>query len=78
MDESIKTLKCPKCGRENEIPAIICSAIPCRFRLKPELECLRSIDVSLITIRRIATWWLILSIAAVTLSVLYVLIQIYK
>jgi hypothetical protein len=74
MDETVEVVeekaKCPKCGQTSPISAKKCSAIACRHDLKSELECLRSIDVSLITIRRIAKWWLVLSILGVLLGLL--------
>jgi hypothetical protein len=69
-----ETTLCPSCGAGNNPDAKSCES--CRRYLKSGLECLRSIDVSLITIRRIARWWLILSILAVAVSVIYVLSQV--
>ena len=45
--------------------------------VKSELDWLASMDKSLMTIKQIAIWWLILSIVAVVTSVLYVLGKIY-
>jgi hypothetical protein len=71
-----ETVKCPACGRENDPANKECASIPCHAYLKSDLECLRSIDRSIRTIKRIAVWWLILSILGVIVSVLYALIQI--
>jgi hypothetical protein len=38
---------------------------------KTDRECMISMEQSLRTIRRIATWWLVLSIVAVVLGVVY-------
>ena len=74
MDETVEVAeektKCPKCGQASPISAKKCSGLSCRADLKSEIECLRSIDVSLITIRRIAIWFLVLSILGVLLGVL--------
>jgi hypothetical protein len=71
-----ETVKCHVCGRDNELTNKECANIPCHAYLKSDLECLRSIDRSIRTIKRIAVWWLILSILGVIVSVLYALIQI--
>jgi hypothetical protein len=63
------TTKCPFCGFENDSAAKECASIPCHSYLKSELECFRSIDLSLRTIKRIAIWWLILSIAAIVVGI---------
>ena len=76
MDESIKdieTTSCPGCGQQNVVTAKECFAISCRAVLKSELECLRSIDKSLITVRRIAVWFLILSLLGVLIGGLMVI-----
>ena len=54
-----ETLKCPNCGAENQADARKCGA--CQYDLKSELECLRSIDVSLGVVKRILIWWLVVS-----------------
>ena len=64
-----ETLKCPACGTENEVNAKECSKCPAF--LKSDLECLRSIDRSLGTIKGIAIWWLILSILSVIAAFFY-------
>jgi uncharacterized membrane protein YvbJ len=73
-----ETVKCPTCGATNDPASKEC--VDCGAYLKSELECLRSIeqtlktpdlrclqsiDGTLKTIRRIAIWWLILSILAI-------------
>lgn len=66
-------MTCPSCGIINLSTADKCE---CGYVLKGSqtnpLMYLGSIDKSLRTIKRIAIWWLILSIAAVAASVLYV------
>lgn len=77
MDEIVEVIeektKCPKCGETSPTSANKCAAIACGYGLKSELECLRSIDVSLITIRRIAKWWLVLSILGVLIGLLAII-----
>lgn len=73
MTEEAAT-KCPKCGWENVPGVRKCAAPSCRYDLKSELECLRSIDRSLKGIRRIAIWFLVLSILSVLLGFLYALV----
>jgi len=78
MDEAVEAFeektKCPKCGQTSPISAKKCSAaVFCGYDLKSELECIRSIDVSLITIRRIAKWWLMLSILGMLIGLLLVI-----
>jgi hypothetical protein len=76
MDESIEdiqTTSCPGCGQQNAVTAEKCFAISCHAVLKSELECLRSIDKSLITVRRIAIWFLILSIAGTLFGLLWII-----
>ena len=68
-----ETIKCPFCGHENEPAARVCASIPCHKYLKSDLECLRSIDVSLRTIKRIAILWVLLVIAAILGFVVYVI-----
>ena len=71
-------LKCPYCGFLNQPDAKTCGARSpiCRKYLKSDLECFRSIDVSLTTIKRIAIWWMILPIVAAIGCTLYVLSQV--
>lgn len=69
--ELVETAKCPRCGQLNPVTAKACFANACRAPLKSELECLRTIDGSLRTIKGIAIWWLILSIAGVIVGLLY-------
>jgi hypothetical protein len=70
MAES-ETARCPKCGHENRLAARVCEALggegrpSCSYPLKSEIECLRSIDRSLKGIRRIAIWFLVVSILSV-------------
>ena len=66
-----ETTKCPHCDVENEATAKKCASPACDSYLKSELECLRSIDVSVTTIKRIAIWWLILSILFVFVAIIY-------
>jgi predicted amidophosphoribosyltransferase len=54
-----ETLKCPNCRAETEADARKCGM--CHYHLKSELECLRSIDVSLGIVKRILIWWLVVS-----------------
>jgi hypothetical protein len=54
-----ETLKCPSCGAETEPDARKCGT--CRYYLKSELECLRSIDASVGIMKRILIWWLVVS-----------------
>ena len=77
----LETLKCPECGFEDG-HSIICSrgttVMPARgykssHRPKSEVDCLRSIDASLITVRRIAKCWLVLSILAIMFTLLWVI-----
>jgi hypothetical protein len=75
MAAQIETTKCPKCGMENKLTAEQCEALSCRAYLKTDLECLRSIDTSLVTIKRIALWWLLLSILAVAAGLIYAFIE---
>ena len=67
-------LKCPSCGRENDQATKKCDSVDCRFYLKSDLECLRSIDLSLRTIKRIAILWLVLTVVGIV--VFYVLAQV--
>ena len=69
-----ETLKCPKCGTENEPGVRECSNIPCHAYLKTDLECLRSIDVFLRSIKNIAVWWLVLSIIGFAAGLIYFLL----
>ena len=52
-------MKCPNCTTEIESDARKCGK--CHYDLKSELECLRSIDVSVGVIKRILIWWLFVS-----------------
>ena len=52
-------MKCPNCRTEIEPDARKCGK--CHYDLKSELECLRSIDVSVGVIKRILIWWLFVS-----------------
>jgi len=54
-----ETPKCPNCRAEIEPDARKCGK--CRYYLKSEVECLRSIDVSVGIIKRILIWWLVVS-----------------
>jgi predicted amidophosphoribosyltransferase len=60
-----ETLKCPNCGAETEPDARKCGK--CHYHLKSELECLRSIDVSLGVVKRILIWWLVVSFLGASL-----------
>jgi hypothetical protein len=71
-----ETTKCPYCGFENEPIARTCAKEDrgqslCGRYLKSELECLRSMDVSLRTIKGVAITWLVLFILAFVVSFLY-------
>jgi hypothetical protein len=44
--------------------------------LKTELECLRSIDESLRTLKRIAVWWAWLSVISCAVYLIYLLTRI--
>jgi hypothetical protein len=68
-----ETTKCPFCGWDNELETKECKNVPCHAYLKSELECLRTIDKSLRTIKSIAVWWVVLSVLG---AVAYVLIRI--
>jgi ribosomal protein L40E len=59
----MKIARCIACGYDNDVRATECAR--CGARLRSEVECLRMIDASLRTIKRIAIWWLILSILSV-------------
>lgn len=50
-----ETLKCPNCGAEIDPDARKCGK--CRYYLKSELECMRSIDRSVGIIQRILICW---------------------
>ena len=65
-----QTAKCPYCGFLNDPAAKQCASTSCNSYLKSDLECLRSIEVSVRTIKRITIWWLILSIVGVVLGFL--------
>jgi hypothetical protein len=54
-----QTLKCPSCGVENEPDARKCGK--CRYYLKSELECLRSIDRTVGIVERILIWWVLVA-----------------
>jgi uncharacterized membrane protein YvbJ len=81
-----ETVKCPNCGSEGEATGKSCTKcaayIPAASvaeeeleeeELDPTLDCLRSIDTSLKTIKSIALWWLILSILGVIGLLVYIL-----
>jgi hypothetical protein len=70
MAENTALLRCPKCGLGNSPSDRKCEALSCRYDLKSDIECLRSIDLSLKGIRRIAIWFLILSILSVLIGFL--------
>jgi predicted amidophosphoribosyltransferase len=53
-----ETLECPNCGAEIERDTRKCGA--CTIYLKTDLECLRTIDRSLRTLKTIAVWWFVL------------------
>ena len=57
-----ETLKCPTCGADNEPDARKCGK--CQLYLKSELECLRSMDVSLGIMKRILIWFLVVTFLA--------------
>jgi len=75
---AITTARCPYCGYENLLTAKKCAnrSPICGKPLKSELDCLRSADRSLASIRRIAIWFLILSILWGIASVVYAISQI--
>ena len=50
-----ETSKCPNCAAEIALDARKCGK--CRYDLKSELECLRSIDVAVGVIKRILIWF---------------------
>ncbi len=66
-----ETTKCPSCGVENEPTEKRCKSVRCRCYLKSDVECLRSIDLSIRTIKRIAILWVLLVIAAILGFVVY-------
>jgi hypothetical protein len=66
MAETEALLRCPKCGRPNSPSDRKCSF--CSYALKSEIECVRSIDRSLKGIRRIAIWFLVISILSVVIG----------
>jgi len=70
MSENTTLLRCPKCGMVNSPSDRKCEALSCSYDLKSDLECLRSIDLSLKGIKRIAIWFLILSILSVLIGLL--------
>jgi hypothetical protein len=79
-----ETVTCPKCGAEGEylrtccrkcgdyIPAVVAKT-EASGRSDPTLGHLENIDASLRTIKRIAIWWLVLSILGVVGSLIFVL-----
>lgn len=67
--------KCPNCGRENDLNEKLCVWPTCQFPLKTSLECLRTIDISLTTIRRIGLWFVTLSVLAIGVGVLLVIVR---
>src|ERR1700733_9264450 len=76
--KAVQTTMCPYCGHDNLVTARKCAGRSpiCGKPLKSELECLRSADRSLLTIRRIAIWWLILSVLGGIASAVYVVSRI--
>ena len=66
------TVKCSSCGMDNEPNATRCACGLTLYPdpLKSEAEYLRSIDQSVRTIKRIAIWWLILSIVGILIGFL--------
>jgi hypothetical protein len=68
-----ETLKCPSCGAETEPDARKCGK--CRYNLKSELECLRSIDAAVGIMKRILIWWLVVSFFG---GVLYIINNMAK
>ena len=67
-----ETLKCPNCRAEIQPDARKCGA--CKYDLKSELECLRSIEVAVGVIKRILIWWLCVSFLA---GVLYIISRLH-
>ena len=65
-----QTPKCPKCGRENDLTARICAVPSCSYLLKSEIECLRSIDKSVATVKRVLIFWLILTIMVIIFGIM--------
>jgi hypothetical protein len=72
--EAVKTTRCPSCNYDNRLDAVTCANENCKLYLKSELECLRAIDDSLRTIKRIAIWWVILFILGFVAALLYFLV----
>lgn len=71
MPETAETTKCPKCNYDNALDAKVCGNLGnCRAYLRSEIECLRSSDASLRTIKRIATAWFILTLLGLLLGFL--------
>jgi len=68
--DNFEKTKCPFCGRENWVTDKICGATSCGSYLKSDIECLRSIDVSLRTTKRVAIWFLVLSILSLILGLI--------
>lgn len=68
-----ETLKCQFCKRDTPIGESACTK--CGHYLKSELECARSIDHSLIILRRIAIWFLVLSILCDVFGLLVIILR---
>lgn len=68
--ESVQTARCPSCHYDNEVGAKKCATEGCKLYLKSELECLRTIDISLRTVKNIAVWWFVLSILGAAVYIL--------
>lgn len=68
-------VKCEACGTEMERGTKYCACgalLPRPGELgEPKPDYLKSIDASVRTIKRIAIWWLILSILAVLAGIIY-------
>jgi len=66
-----ETTKCPRCNFDNALDAKVCaSPHDCRTYLKSDLECLRSNELSLRTIKRLLKWWMFLTIVGIVLGFL--------
>lgn len=64
-----EAIACPKCGFRNAPGVRMCAASACRTKLKTDLECLRSIDLSARSIKRIMIFWTVIAIIGLILSV---------
>ena len=67
--ESIEKMACPICGSAISADQKKCGNAGCGIYLKNELECLRSMDVSLGSIRRIIIWFVIVAILAMVAGI---------